>query len=52
MSHPRDIHIGNATVPYGYTSDGRCGWRLPGGGVTSDYREALRIATAMARLLA
>jgi len=50
--HSRDINMGNATVLYGWTSDGRQGWRLIGGGVTADYMTAVRHAVEIDRLIA
>lgn len=45
----RDIQIGMATVPWGWTHDGREGWRLPGGAVVSDKRTATHAAELINR---
>jgi hypothetical protein len=47
----RDIRVGEAIVLFGWSSDDRVGWRLPGGGCTQDYMTALRVCTQMARLI-
>lgn len=48
MATPRDINVGSATVPYGWTERGE-GWRLPGGVITQDKRLAERAATIINR---
>ena len=50
-TNSKDVHCGPAVVPWGWTSDGREGWRLPGGGVTVDRKEAERCASVMARIM-
>lgn len=47
----RDIVVGKAVVVWGWTADGRQGWRLPGGGCTVDYVEALKVATRMSEVM-
>ena len=46
MAHTRDITIGHATILF-------CGagWRLIGGGVTTDYKTAVRHAVEIDRLI-
>ena len=48
----RDVIVGNAVVPWGWTNDGKEGWRLPGRVVTTDPVIAFRAAAIMARLMA
>lgn len=42
----RDIIVGNATIVWS-----AAGWRLPGGGTTTDYTAAHRAATLIARII-
>ena len=42
----RDIHVGRATVQYGWTDKGE-GWRLPGGVIVKDQALAYRAACIM-----
>lgn len=47
----RDVHIGSGSTLYGFTADGREGWRLIGGGVTTDYMVAVRHAAEVDRMI-
>ena len=47
----RDVHIGHGSTLYGWTTDGREGWRLIGGGMTTDYMTAVRHAVEVDRLI-